>query len=386
MKNHRREIIILFFSLFLVMVGFGIIIPILPFFVTRLNGNATALGFLMASYSLMQFFFAPFWGRLSDRIGRRPVLLIGLSGYGITFILFGLSTQLWMLFSARILSGMISSATLPTAMAYISDITASKDRAGGMGIMGAAMGLGMVFGPALGGWLGHYGFSLPFFVAGGLAILTLPFAWFFLTESLKEPGISTREGRRLSLEIFKNPQSPLFIVAFVVSFSMTIFESTFALFAAARVGFGPREMGLLFTILGVLGVIIQAGMIGRLVNRFGDAMVITAGIVISVIGFLLILFAPNAALIFVFTGIFSVGNSLLRPSISTLVTKTAREEEQGSAVGIMQSFDSLGRILGPVTGGIVFDFNINFPYLLGVMVLTAVLLFFKRHQANFSIE
>lgn len=368
------------------MVGFGIIIPILPFFVTRLNGNATALGFLMASYSLMQFFFAPFWGRLSDRIGRRPVLLIGLSGYGITFILFGLSTQLWMLFSARILSGMISSATLPTAMAYISDITASKDRAGGMGIMGAAMGLGMVFGPALGGWLGHYGFSLPFFVAGGLAILTLPFAWFFLTESLKEPGISTREGRRLSLEIFKNPQSPLFIVAFVVSFSMTIFESTFALFAAARVGFGPREMGLLFTILGVLGVIIQAGMIGRLVNRFGDAMVITAGIVISVIGFLLILFAPNAALIFVFTGIFSVGNSLLRPSISTLVTKTAREEEQGSAVGIMQSFDSLGRILGPVTGGIVFDFNINFPYLLGVMVLTAVLLFFKRHQANFSIE
>ena len=386
MNNHRREIIILFFSLFLVMVGFGIIIPILPFFVTRLNGNATALGFLMASYSLMQFFFAPFWGRLSDRIGRRPVLLIGLSGYGITFILFGLSTQLWMLFSARILSGMISSATLPTAMAYISDITASKDRAGGMGIMGAAMGLGMVFGPALGGWLGHYGFSLPFFVAGGLAILTLPFAWFFLKESLKEPGISTREGRRLSLEIFKNPQSPLFTVAFVVSFSMTIFESTFALFAAARVGFGPREMGLLFTILGVLGVIIQAGMIGRLVNRFGDAMVITAGIVISVIGFLLILFAPNAALIVVYTGIFSVGNSLLRPSISTLVTKTAREEEQGSAVGIMQSFDSLGRILGPVTGGIVFDFNINFPYLLGVMVLTAVLLFFKRHQANFSIE
>ncbi|OQA11033.1 MAG: Tetracycline resistance protein, class C [Firmicutes bacterium ADurb.Bin373] len=386
MKNHSREIIILFFSLFLVMVGFGIIIPILPFFVTRLNGNATALGFLMASYSLMQFFFAPFWGRLSDRIGRRPVLLIGLSGYGITFILFGLSTQLWMLFSARILSGIISSATLPTAMAYISDITASKDRAGGMGTMGAAMGLGMIFGPALGGWLGHYSFSLPFFVAGGLAILTLPFAWFFLTESLKEPGVSTQEGRRLSLEISKNPQFPLFIVAFVVSFSMAMFESTFALFAAARVGFGPREMGLLFTVIGVLSVIIQAGMIGRFVNRFGDAMVITAGIVISVIGFLLLMAAPNAAFIIVYAGIFTAGNSLLRPSISTLVTKTAREEEQGSAVGIMQSFDSLGRILGPVTGGIVFDFNINFPYLLGIMVLIAVLLFFKRHQANFSME
>ncbi len=381
MKDHKREISILFFSLFLVMIGFGIIIPILPFFVTRLNGSATSLGFLLASYSLMQFFFAPFWGRLSDRIGRRPVLLIGLSGYGITFILFGLSTQLWMLFSARILSGMISSATLPTAMAYVSDITASKDRAGGMGIMGAAMGLGMIFGPALGGWLGHYSFSLPFFVAGGLALLTLPFAWFFLQESLKEPDIITRRGRQLSFQVLKNPLFPLFTVAFVVSFSMAMFEATFALFAAARVGFGPREMGLLFTIVGILSVIIQAGLIGRLVNRFGDATVITAGILISVIGFFLIMGAPNAAFIIIFTGIFTAGNSLLRPSVSTLVTKTAGVDEQGSAVGTMQSFDSLGRILGPVTGGIVFDFNINFPYFLGILVLMAVLLYFRQRQA-----
>jgi multidrug resistance protein len=384
-KNHSREIIILFFSLFLVMIGFGIIIPILPFFVTRLNGSPTALGFLMASYSLMQFFFAPLWGRLSDRIGRRPVLLIGLSGYGITFILFGLSTQLWMLFLVRILSGIISSATLPTAMAYIADITASENRADGMGMMGAAMGLGMIFGPALGGWLGHYSFSLPFFTAGGLAILTLPFAWILLPESLKELGIQTqRGGLRLTPEILKNPQFPLFAISFVVSFSMALFESTFALFAAARVGFGPREMGLLFTILGVLGVSIQAGMIGRLVNRFGDIKVITAGIVISVIGFLLILIAPNAAFIVIYTGIFSAGNSLLRPSISTLVTKTTRGEGQGSSVGIMQSFDSLGRILGPVTGGIVFDLNIYFPYLLGTLVLIAVLLSSKRHLAYFS--
>ncbi len=385
MKNHGKEITILFFSLFLVMIGFGIIIPILPFFVTRLNGSPTALGFLMASYSLMQFFFAPFWGRLSDRIGRRPVLLIGLSGYGITFILFGLSTQLWMLFSVRILSGIISSATLPTAMAYIADITASKNRAGGMGMMGAAMGLGMIFGPALGGWLGHYSFSLPFFTAGGLAILTLPFAWIFLPESLKELGVQTqRGGLRLTLEILKNPQFPLFAISFVVSFSMALFESTFALFAAARVGFGPREMGLLFTILGVLGVAIQAGMIGRLVNRFGDIKVITTGIVISVIGFLLILIAPNAAFIVIYTAIFSAGNSLLRPSISTLVTKTTLDEGQGSSVGIMQSFDSLGRILGPVTGGIVFDLNINFPYLLGTFVLIAVLISSKRHLVYFS--
>lgn len=383
MKNHSKEIAVLFTSLFLVMVGFGIIIPLLPFFVVHLNGSPTALGFLMASYSLMQFFFAPMWGRLSDRIGRRPVLLIGLSGYGITFIMFGLSTHLWMLFAARLLSGMISSATLPTAMAYIADITDSENRAGGMGIMGAAMGLGMIFGPAMGGWLGHYGFSMPFFVAGGLALLTLPFAYFLLPESLSPGGQPRSTGRKLSLDVFKNPQFPLFALAFIVSFTMAMFESTFTLFAAARVGFGPREMGIFFTILGVLSVAIQAGLIGRLVKSFGDARVIISGIAISILGFLLLLAAPSVAALVAFACVFSVGNSLLRPSVSSLVTKTAGDG-QGASVGIMQSFDSLGRILGPITGGAFFDLSANMPYLLGAVVLTVTLTAARKRLKQYA--
>lgn len=384
MKEHRKEIGILFVSLFLVMVGFGIIIPLLPFFVIHLEGSPTALGFLMASYSLMQFFFAPLWGRLSDRIGRRPVLLIGLSGYGISFILFGLSTRLWMLFAARLLSGMLSSATLPTAMAYIADITGSKDRARGMGMMGAAMGLGMIFGPALGGWLGHYGFSWPFFVAGGLAILTLPFAYALLPESLKDSEVKPQiERRKFGPEVLQDPQFPLFALAFVISFSMALFESTFALYAAARVSFGPREMGILFSIFGVLGVIIQAGLLGRLVNSFGDVKVIMAGIIISAAGFVLILTAPNIAGISIFACIFITGNSLLRPGISSLVTKTATGG-QGAAVGMMQSFDSLGRILGPVVGGVVLDLNINLPYLAGAFILIGVLTAVRKHLVEYS--
>lgn len=348
-------------------------IPVMPFLVIKLKGTPTSLGFLMATYSIMQFIFAPIWGRVSDRIGRRPVLLIGLAGYGLTFILFGVATQLWMLFVIRIVSGAVSSATLPTAMAYIADITGHENRAAGMGMMGAAMGLGMVFGPALGGWLGHYGFHLPFFAAGGLALLTLPFAFFLLKESLPahselEPGSSLR----FDLSIINDPLFPLIALAFAVSFSMALFESTFALFAADRVGFGPKDMGLLFAFLGVIGSVVQAGLISRLVKAIGDSGIIISGMVISIIGLLLLLIAPNRSLIIAFTGVFTVGNSLLRPSISAFVTKVA-SGGQGATLGLTQSSDSLGRVFGPVAGGWLFEFDIVYPYLAGACVLTIVL-------------
>lgn len=179
MKQNFRSFAVLFMILFLAMMGFGIIISILPFLVTDLGGTPTMLGLFMASYSLMQFLFAPLWGRTSDRIGRRPIILLGLGGFAITFLLFGLATKLWMLFVIRILTGIISSAMLPTAMAYIADITEGDERSKGMGLMGAAMGLGMIFGPAIGGWLGHNGFVLPFFAAGGILYdinINIPYA------------------------------------------------------------------------------------------------------------------------------------------------------------------------------------------------------------------
>lgn len=374
MGNNLKATAVLFTSLFLVMVGFGIIIPVLPFFVINYGGGPTTLGLLMASYSLMQFFFAPFWGRLSDRIGRRPVLLIGLSGYGVTFILFGLSTELWMMFAARLLSGMVSSATLPTAMAYIADITEDDKRSGGMGLMGASMGLGMIFGPALGGWLGHYGFHLPFFVAGFLAILTVPFALAFLPESLK---VLHKEKvvieRNISFDVVKNPLFVFFALGFTLNFIMSMFESTFALFAADRVGFDPREMGILFTILGILGVIIQGGLVGRLSEKFGDANLIKAGILVSAFGMGLILLAGDMMAMILFTSIFSSGGSLLGASSSSLISKLT-EGGQGTTMGVMQSFGSLGRIMGPVTGGLLYEIHSSIPYTVGA--LTFILVFF----------
>ncbi|MHB8155795.1 MAG: MFS transporter [Desulfocucumaceae bacterium] len=367
MKN-IRAVSVLFVILFLIMVGFGIVIPVLPYFVVHLGGGPTALGIFMASYSLMQFFFAPLWGRLSDRIGRRPVLLIGLAGYGITFILFGFASQLWMMFAIRILSGILSSAALPTAMAYMADITDGEERSKGMGIMGAAMGLGMIFGPALGGWLGQYNFSLPFFAAGGLAVLNLPFTLAFLPESHKEKGVQSAQVKPgITLEVIRNPLFFLFFLGFIINFSMALFEGTFALYAADKAGFGTRELGTLFAILGVFGVVVQGGLLGRLSKKYGDAAVIKTGVFISSAGMLLILLSSDRGILYFTTVIFNVGISLLGPSSSSLVTKKTTGG-QGASLGLMQSFGSLGRILGPVVGGALYAFNLNAPYALGSVV------------------
>ena len=376
-KKFMRPMVILLIIQFLVMVGFGIVIPILPFFVGKLGGGALSLGIFMSAYSIMQFFFAPIWGKLSDRIGRRPVILIGLCGYGLTFLMFGLVNNLYLLIGLRALSGMVSSATIPTAMAYLTDITEGADRSKGMGMIGAAMGLGMIFGPAIGGWLGHYSFSLPFFVAGGLALLLLPFTLAFLPESLKQSNkVSTRTTPLLTLQVLKDPLIALFSFNFVLNFTMSMFESTFALLAAAKVGFGPRDMGITFAILGVFAVIVQGGLIGPLARKFGDAKLVKTGAIFCAVGLILIILSAdygNVILLVMSTVVFMVGNSLMVPTSSSLVTKQSTQG-QGASLGLFASFASLGRIIGPVTGGALFGISMDLPYVTGSAFLVVIVL------------
>ncbi len=386
MIQNNRAVAILFAILFVVMVGFGIVIPILPFFVTDLGGGPTTLGLFMASFSLMQFIFAPVWGRLSDRIGRRPILLLGVLGYAVTFVLFGLANKLWMVFVIRILSGIISSATLPTSMAYIADILEGNERSRGMGMMGAAMGAGMIFGPAAGGWLGHIGFSVPFFAAGGLAFLVWIFSFFLLPESLKIKGTAAPETKaKLTLQIAADPLFLLFVLAFVLNFSMAIFQTTFALFASARAGFGPKEMGVLFAVLGVVGVVVQGTLIGRLVKRFGDVKLIKAGLVIAALGMISIISSYQMITMLITTAVFHTGISLMSPSSSTLVTKNAREG-QGASLGLMQSFGSLGRIIGPVAGGALYGLNISTPYIIGTVILLLMMFYSWKRMNVYDID
>lgn len=383
-RSFKRPMIILLIVQFLVMVGFGIVIPILPYLMENLGGGALSLGIFMSAYSIMQFFFAPLWGRLSDRIGRRPVLLIGLSGYGMTFLLFGIANNIPLLIAIRAVSGMISSATLPTAMAYLADITEGADRSKSMGMVGAAMGLGMIFGPALGGWLGEFSFTLPFFVAGGLALLVLPFAWAFLPETLKQQTKGPIQRRkRLSWAVFQDPLFALFAVNFALSFSIAMFESTFALLAAVKVGFGPKEMGMTFVVVGIVSSIIQGGLIGKLVKRFGDSKLVKSGMVISALGFISILLSPNTILLVLATTVLMTGTALMTPTSSSLVTRQSTHG-QGVSLGFFQSFGSLGRIFGPIVGGTLYGVNIGLPYIAGAILLIFMFGMTRRNLSKYG--
>jgi DHA1 family multidrug resistance protein-like MFS transporter len=374
MSNNRRNITLLFFTLVVVMMGFGMVIPILPFYIEHFGASGSAMGLLMAIYATMQLIFAPIWGRMSDRYGRKPIILVGVLGNAISQLLFGLSTQLWMLFAARALAGILSSATLPTAMAYISDSTSEEDRGGGMGIIGAAMGVGMVIGPGLGGWLAGQSLSLPFFLAAGLSTLALLLIWLLLPESLPatervEPSTESQEAQwRVMWQALFGPIGFLLVMAFLLSFGLTSFESIFGLFSLHRFDYGPEMVGSLLAVIGVLSAIVQGGLTGPLTRRWGEAAIIRASLLGSAVGFGLMLLATNLVTVILTIGFFIVSNAMLRPSVSSLTSRRATGG-QGVAMGLNNSFMSLGRIIGPIWAGFLFDVNISWPYLSGAVVM-----------------
>ncbi|GAB4506084.1 MAG: tetracycline resistance MFS efflux pump [Anaerolineales bacterium] len=366
-----RQILILFIGLFIVMVGFGIIIPILPYFAESMGATSLHLGLLMASYSLMQFIFAPIWGRYSDRVGRRPVLLLGLLGFGFTFFMFAMSSHLWMLFAARILGGILTSATLPTAMAYIGDSTSERERGGGMGLMGAAMGLGMIFGPAIGGYLGILSFRAPFLVAAGLGFLTAAFAFFMLPESLPPERRVERAQRTRRPSLWAALTGKLgyvFFLSFLIAFAMGNLESMFALFVEAKLGFGSAEVGTVFTVVGIIGVVLQGVVVGKAINRWGEIWVSRAALLMTAVGYLLVTRATNLATLILFVAVQNLGSAFLNPSLSSYVSKRA-DAGQGTAMGLQQSFMSLGRVAGPLWGGAVFSISYHMPYYTGAVIM-----------------
>ena len=366
-------------GMFLVTVGFGIVIPIMPFYVLHFGATSVHLGLLMATYSATQFIFAPVWGVVSDRIGRKPVLLIGLGGFVLSFVLFGLSTNLWMLFAARLLGGALSSAAMPAAMAFISDSTSEEDRGGGMGFMGAVMGLGMIFGPAIGGLLSAVSIQTPFFVAAGMGAVNLVIAFFKMPESLRTaPDViapahgEVRRGhdraRGHRPQLVRGPLLLLFFVAFITSFAMAGLQSTLAFYLNDRLEYGTTEMGMVFTAMGVVGVIAQGFLVGRLTRRLGEALVVKWGLALAIAGLLAVTRLYDMTTTLLFVGLFSLGNSLLRPAVSSLVSKKS-DSGQGAVLGVMNSFDSLGRTLGPLWGGVAFYLMWDLPYLTGALAL-----------------
>jgi DHA1 family multidrug resistance protein-like MFS transporter len=370
----NRNLVILFFTLVVVMLGFGIIIPIIPFYVERFGGGGVEMGWLMAIFSLMQFLFSPVWGSLSDRIGRKPVLLIGAFGNMASMTLMGFAENYSVLFAARALSGILSSATLPTAMAFISDSTDERGRGGGMGIVGAAFGVGMVFGPAIGGGMSEISLQAPFFFAAGASLVAMGLIWVFLPESLPLELRAGPEHRIRGLNLglmWKSLFGPigfLLILAFLHNFALTNFEGIFGLYAQKRYDFDPPTIGLIMGVVGLVSAIVQGALTGFATRRYGDASVIKVSLIASVFGFLSMLAAPDLGWVLATCGFFVLSNSMLRPGVASLTSKRANLG-QGAAMGLSNAYMSLGRIVGPLWAGKALDINLGYPFITGAAIM-----------------
>ncbi|MGN0514838.1 MAG: MFS transporter [Lachnospiraceae bacterium] len=375
----KKVLPVLFLVMFLVMVGFGIIIPVLPFLAEEVGGTPTELGFLMAVYSIMQLLFAPMWGRLSDRIGRKPVMIIGIAGLAISFFIMAMAESLWGLFLARIIGGILSSANMPTAMAYVADITTEEDRGKGMGIIGAATGLGFILGPAIGGVFSDTNLSLPFVIAGISSVVTCILVVFILKESLPAEKRTKERKEKTSGNTLKGPVSIIYFLQLIVTLSLAGLETTFAYFAAKKAGIDAVQLGYIFMIMGLGSAIVQGGLVGKMTKKFGEGAVIRIGIIVSAIGFILILFSSNFWTSAIFLTIFGMGNGVIRPAISAMLTKN-QNSGYGNTTGLLSSFDSFGRIIGPPLGGWLFSVSINLPFISGAILSVFALLLYQIYS------
>lgn len=356
MANRPLQYATIFLTCFIDILGFGIVIPVLPLYAEHFGATAWEIGWLVGIFSLAQFFFAPVWGKVSDRIGRKPVLLLGLIGTIAGYLLMGAAKTVLMLFIARLIDG-IAGANIGAAQAYLADISTPENRAKAMGLLGAAFGLGFVFGPALGGWAGAtFNYSAPMYIAAGLAAVNFFFVLFCLPES-RPPGTVPQRQERIFPHLLENVDKGVYFRTlagyFLVIVGFSMMTTLFALMLFHRFGLDTLHTGYILAGIGVLGVIIQGGLIGRLVRRFGEARLAFAGTLIMAAGLAGLAFAQGLPGMFAAAAATGVGNSLLMPTLSAMASRSASAEWQGRALGVMQSSGSLARWVGPLTAGIL---------------------------------
>jgi MFS transporter, DHA1 family, tetracycline resistance protein len=380
---------IIFLTVFIDLLGFGIIIPLMPFYAETFGANALTVGLLNTSFSLMQFLFAPFWGRLSDRVGRRPVILIGLFGSFVAYLLFGLAQSLTLLFAARIAAG-IAGANIPTAQAYMADVTTAENRARGMGLVGAAFGLGFIFGPAIGGFLSQWGYQAPSFFASGLSLANFTAAWFLLPESsprVRPDGVThggavdaEERARPTRIAAFREALSrkhlpELLLIYFVVVAAFSSFELNFSLYGELRFGFTSTTIGYVFAFIGIVLSVVQGVLVGKVVPKVGEHRVVPAAIAILCLGMFLIPLAGTTPVLVTACAILAVGMGFHSPSITSAISRLSGAHEQGGVLGVAQAVASLGRIIGPAWGGFLYDrFGVTSPFYAAAGFLAVALL------------
>ncbi|HVN76317.1 MAG TPA: MFS transporter [Thermoanaerobaculaceae bacterium] len=353
MPSPRRTLTTLFLIVFTDLVGFGIVIPLLPLYAEHYHPAPWAFGLLMASYSAMQFVFSPILGRLSDRVGRRPVLLISLAGSVSGFVLFALAHSMSLLFASRLLAG-ICGGNIATAQAVIADTTPPEKRAHGMGLIGAAFGLGFIAGPALAGVLAPVSLAAPGWGAAAFSLAAWTMTMLFLPETRPATGADRTAApasgfARLAYAFRHTELAPLMAVGFLFVTGFAAFEVTFAQFLHDRLALPHSGVGFLFVYIGVLAAAVQGGLVGRATRRFGERTLLLAGLTLCAIGLVLLALAHTLAEVMAILPVASLGAGLSTPSLSALVSRSASADEQGAALGAFQGIGSLARVIGPFT-------------------------------------
>jgi len=355
---------LIFFTVFIDMVGFGIVIPVLPLYAEHFHATPFEIGWLTGIYSGMQILFVPILGRLSDRFERRPILIVSLAGTALGFLIMGWANSLPLLFVARIIDG-ASGGNISTAQAYIADISTPENRSRSMGVIGAAFGLGFTFGPMIGGLMSRISYGAPFYFAAALAALNVALLYFILPESLSAEYRSRPHERTRLAEIFRHGRGNLFAVIVATYFfavsGFSIMTTLFALFTEKRFGFSARETGYVFGLIGILSVILQGGLIGRLIKMFGETALARTGLFLLAISLgLLPLVASVPALLAVCSAL-AIANGLTTPTLNGLASQMIDRGWQGRALGLMQSAAALARLVGPLLGGWLLMFDLSRP-------------------------
>ena len=376
---------ILFLIVLIDLIGFGIIIPLLPFYAEHFDAGPDVVALLMATYSFTQLLAAPLWGRMSDRLGRRPVLVASLAGAVVSYVWLGFADSLWALFAARAMGGLMA-GNISAAFAYVADVTTPADRARGMGRIGAAFGLGFIIGPAVGGLLAGpdpatADFQLPALAAAGLSLAAFILAVALLRESLS-PAVRARLAgqpaeRRLAsfAEVLRRARIGLLIgLTFLTTFVFAGMEATFAMWSERQLGWGPEHNGYLFAFVGLLSAAVQGGLVGRLARRFGEARLIVQGAAALAVGLVLVPFAESVAMLLVAMVFLVYGFSVSTPSLNSLISLQVGEDEQGRVLGVTRSVSTLARVVGPAWAGFLFStLGRHGPYFGGAVVMIGVL-------------
>lgn len=369
--------IILMINMFIAVGSFGIIIPILPAYLKSIGQAGTAAGLMIAIFAGAQLVMSPIAGKWADRFGRRIMIIAGLSCLALSMFVFYFSDSISVLYLSRVIGGVGAALLIPAIFAYVADITTMDQRAKGNSFISAAMSLGIVIGPGIGGFLAEFSLKMPLLISALVGLVAVIFSAFLLEESMESKSeVQDEKQQPMVNEIAQSFRKPYFIplvITLVMSFGLMAYESVLGLFIDNEFGATPKDIAIMVTATGIVSVVIQLFAVDWIVRRFGEAKVLNIFLGVAAVGFLLSIFAPSYNMFFIITMIIFLATSILRPVLTTLISKMAGNE-QGFAMGMNNSYMSIGNVLGPLLAGRLYDVHILYPFILGLIVLLVTMI------------